>query len=184
MEIHCECLMLLKRRYRRLIDWLIDRCSGWRWWLLFQHQSTVKCGLIKFLNAQSIAPIEIHRQLCQVYGNTHLQKFGLEVFNIIHPIGRTSRPVISIISYNSRNYCPVSVSVFRMTERRRWVKQWFQSQAAYFYDTGYKSWSHGMTNVSVPEVKNSPTLAVSLTKNLSIKLGFENLVFRSRPSVG
>jgi hypothetical protein len=28
--------------------------------------------------------------------------------------------------------------------------QWFQSQAADFYDTVYKSWSHGMTNVSVP----------------------------------
>ena len=31
------------------------------------------------------------------------------------------------------------------------VTQWFQSQAADFYDTGYKSWSHGMTNVSIFE---------------------------------
>ena len=40
---------------------------------------------------------------------------------------------------------------------------------------GYKWWSHGMTDVSVPEVnmlKNSSTLAVSLPINLSIKLGF------------
>ena len=40
---------------------------------------------------------------------------------------------------------------------------------------GYKSWSHGMTNVSIPEVnmlKNSSTLAVSVPTNLSIKLGF------------
>ena len=29
-------------------------------------------SMIKFLNAQSIAPIEIHRQLCQVYGHTWL----------------------------------------------------------------------------------------------------------------
>ena len=27
-------------------------------------------SVIKFLNAQSLAPIEIHRQLCQVYGHT------------------------------------------------------------------------------------------------------------------
>ena len=55
------------------------------------------------------------------------------------------------------------------------VTQWFQSQAAYFYDTGYKSWSHDMTNVSIPDVnmlKNSSTLAVSVPINLSIKLGF------------
>ena len=40
---------------------------------------------------------------------------------------------------------------------------------------GNKSWSHGMTNVSIPEVdmlKNSSTLAVSVTINLSIKLSF------------
>ena len=30
--------------------------------------------------------------------------------------------------------------------------QWFKSQAADFYDTGYKNWSHSMTNVSIPEV--------------------------------
>ena len=47
------------------------------------------------------------------------------------------------------------------------MSQWFQSQAADFYDTGYKSWSHGMTNVS--------TLAVSVPINLSIKLGFASL---------
>jgi hypothetical protein len=28
--------------------------------------------------------------------------------------------------------------------------QWFQSQAADFYDTVYRSWSHGMTDVSIP----------------------------------
>ena len=40
---------------------------------------------------------------------------------------------------------------------------------------GYKNWSHGMINVSVPEVNvlgNSSTLAVSFSINLSIKLGF------------
>ena len=29
-------------------------------------------SMIKLLNAQSIASIEIHRQLCQVYGHTRL----------------------------------------------------------------------------------------------------------------
>ena len=40
---------------------------------------------------------------------------------------------------------------------------------------GYKIWSQGMTNVSIPKmnmVKNSTTLAVSVTINISIKLGF------------
>ena len=45
-----------------------------------------------------------------------------------------------------------------------------------FYDTqGYKSWSHSMKNVSIPEVNmlnNSSTLAVSVPINLSIKFGF------------
>ena len=55
------------------------------------------------------------------------------------------------------------------------VTQWFQSQTAEFYDTGYKSSSYGMTKVSIPEqnmLKNSSTLAVSVPINLSIKLGF------------
>ena len=36
---------------------------------------------------------------------------------------------------------------------------------------GYKSWSHGMTNVSIPEVsmlENSSTLAVSVLINFTI----------------
>ena len=32
------------------------------------------------------------------------------------------------------------------------VKQWFQSQAADLYDTRYKSWSHSVTNFSIPEM--------------------------------
>ena len=30
-------------------------------------------SVIEVLNAESIAPIEIHRQLCQVYGHTQLE---------------------------------------------------------------------------------------------------------------
>ena len=54
------------------------------------------------------------------------------------------------------------------------MSQWFQPQAADFYDKGYKSSSHGMTNVSIPEVnmlKNSSTL-VSVPINISSKLDF------------
>ena len=137
--------------------------------------------MIKFLNAQSIAPIENHQQLCQVYGHTRLDDQQISCKSsaercliIIHPIDRTSLPLISIFSYTSRNSCPVSVSIFRMTESRKGVSQCFQSQATDIYDTGYKSWSHGMTIVSVPEVivlKNSSTLAVSVPINISIKLG-------------
>ena len=134
-------------------------------------------SVIKFLNTQSTAPIEIHRQLCQVYGHTRLN--GLHICRssagrcliIIHPIARTSHPVISIFSYTSRNSCPVSLSVFRMTERWRWVSQWFQFMMEEFCNTGYKRWSHGMTNDSIPEVKNSSTFAVAVPINLSLTLG-------------
>ena len=105
-------------------------------------------SMIKFLNAQSRASIEIFRQLCQVYGRTLLdgQQFSCRRSTgrclIISPY--TSHPVISIFSYTSRNSCPVSISVFRMTESCRWVSQWFEFQAVDFYDTGYKIWPHGM----------------------------------------
>ena len=56
-------------------------------------------SVIKFLNTQDIAPIEIHRQLCQVYGHTRI--YGQHIccsssagrcLIIIHPIAQTSRP--------------------------------------------------------------------------------------------
>ena len=53
--------------------------------------------------------------------------------------------------------------------------QWFQSQTVGFYNQGYKSWSHGITNVSIPKMnmlKYSSTLAVSVSINLSIELDF------------
>ena len=34
-------------------------------------------SVIKFLNAKSVAQIEIHRQLCQVYGHTRLAEIQL-----------------------------------------------------------------------------------------------------------
>ena len=55
------------------------------------------------------------------------------------------------------------------------MSRWFQSQAADFYDTGYKIKSHGMIIVTIPKVtlfKNSSILAVSVPINLSIMLAF------------
>ena len=57
------------------------------------------------------------------------------------------------------------------------MSQWFLSQAADFYDIGYKSWSLDTASVSIPEVnilkkKNSSTFAVSVPINHSIKFGF------------
>ena len=106
-------------------------------------------SVIKFLNMQSIVPIEMHYQLCQVYWPNVMSKqmeyhwcrqftAGWQhVYDEEHS-GRlsilrktlwslcgntlwTSCPVISIFSYTSRNFCPVIVSIFRMIERRRWV---------------------------------------------------------------
>ena len=93
-----------------------------------------------------------------VLGSTHLlHEFSWEVFS--HPpFIPDLAPSDFHIFLLSRNSCPVSVGVLRMTKRQRWVSQWFQSQAATSTTQAYKSWSHGLTNVSVLEVniwKNS-----------------------------
>ena len=55
-------------------------------------------SVIKFLNVQRTAPIEIHRQLCQVYGQTRLDSQHISYTSsagrclIIHTIARTSHP--------------------------------------------------------------------------------------------
>ena len=57
----------------------------------------------------------------------------------------------------------------------------FQTQTADFCDTGYKSWSYGMTNVSILNMnmlKNISIHAVCVPVNLSVKLG---LVSVNRP---
>ena len=52
--------------------------------------------------------------------STHLlQSSGGRCLTIIHPYHRTLHPLIFVFSYTSRNSCPVSI--FRMTEGRRWV---------------------------------------------------------------
>ena len=108
--------------------------------------------------------------------STHpLQEFGWEVFNHHSPYSPDLAPSDFHIFLHLKKYLSGRGSVFRMTREAELVSQWFQSQAAEFYDTGYKRMSHGTTNVSIPEVntlKNISTLAVSVPINLSIKLSF------------
>ena len=98
---------------------------------------------------------------------------------LINAIARTSCPAISIFPYISRNSCPVSVSVFRMTERRSWVSHSGSNPRWQTHTIqGYQSWFHGKKNVLVAEVKmlkNSSTLTVSVPINFSIKLGFVSM---------
>ena len=75
------------------------------------------------------------------------------MYLIIHLIARTSRPLIFIFSYSSRNFCPVSLRVFRITKRRRSVSLSGSNPTRQNSTTqGYKSWSHGMRNFSLLEV--------------------------------
>ena len=55
-------------------------------------------SMITSLNSQSIVPVEIHRQLCQVYGQTRLDDLHIpwrssagRCLIIIHPIARVTR---------------------------------------------------------------------------------------------
>ena len=103
----------------------------------------------KFLNAQSIALIEIHRQLLQVYGYTRLDgqhiscRSSAEVFN--HHPGLAPSDFHLSLHLNEIPVC--STSAFSEWQR---VSQRFQCQAAESCDTGYKGWPHTMTNVSIP----------------------------------
>jgi hypothetical protein len=66
--------------------------------------------------------------------------------------------------------------IYNMTERRRWLSHSGSNPRRQTSTTQvFKSWSHGMTNVSIPVanmLKNSWTLAVSVAINISMKLCF------------
>ena len=99
-------------------------------------------SVMKFLNAQGIAPIEIYHQLCQVYGPNVMSKqmvrcwcrqFSAGRQNVspdAEDTGPRSQWLPSVLTLKE---IPV-ISIFRMTERRRW----FQPQAADFYDRDTK----------------------------------------------
>ena len=143
-------------------------------------------SVMKFFNAQSIVLIKIHCHYCQVSGHTWFDVQHISCRSsagrcliIIHPTARTSRSVISICSYTSGNSCLVCFSIFRMTEKWRWVSHRGSNpkrKTSTTQDTkvGPTAWQ----NVSVPGMnmlKNSSTLAVSVPINLSIKLGFASV---------
>ena len=68
-------------------------------------------------------------------------------------------------------------------EAKMSVTEWFQSQAADFYDTGYKSWPYGLTNVSIPEVnmlKNSSIFAVCFHIIISIEFSVQEQVLHCK----
>ena len=80
-----------------------------RWWML-----TVTVKHCRNCNG----PTRTSSIGCLVHDNSrphmawwpiHQQEFSWEVFNI-HPIARTSHPVISMFSYTTRNFCPVNFS--------------------------------------------------------------------------
>ena len=137
----------------------------------------------KFLNARSIAPIEIDRQLCQVCDHTSLDGQHISSRSstwryliIVHPVARMSRPEISIFSHISRNSCPVSVSVFRMTERGRWMSHSGsnprrQTSTTQHTKVGPTVWQMSQFRRWIC-LKNVLTLAVSVPVNLSIEFGF------------
>ena len=118
--------------------------------------------------------IEILRQLCQVYGHTWLDGQHISYRCAItnhHPCNQW------FPSFLTPQEIPVwSTSAFLEWQRGRDECQSGSNPRRQTSTTqGYKSLSHSMTNISVPEVnmlKNSSTLAVSVPINLSIKLGF------------
>ena len=86
--------------------------------------------MVKFYNAQGIPPIEIHRQLCQVHGHTRFDGQHISCKSsadrcliIIHPKSPDLEPSDVHLLLPSRNSGSFSVSVFRMTERRKKVSQ-------------------------------------------------------------
>ena len=95
-------------------------------------------SVITFLNAQSIAPNVIHRQLCQVYEHTRLG--GQEIscrssagrcLIIILPMVRTSRPVIFHNFLHLKKFLSGQRQRFQNDrEAEMSVTDWCQSPAA------------------------------------------------------
>ena len=136
--------------------------------------------MVKFLNIQSRASIEIHRQLCQVYGpfrtsgvgclvpvlswctimlgHTRLDGQHISCISpagrclIIHPISQISYSVIFIFSITSKNSSPVGVSVFPMYRGGDDCHTVVLIADVRLTAHEYNSRFHGMTNISIPEV--------------------------------
>ena len=83
--------------------------------------------------------------------STHLlQEFCWEVFNHHLPYSPDLAPSDFHLLLHLKKFLSSQCQRFQNNrEVGMSVAQWFQSQAADFYDTGYKSWSHSMTKVSI-----------------------------------
>ena len=125
-------------------------------------------SMIRFLNAKTIASCTRSMDT-QASRSTHiLQEFSRDVLNHDPPYSPDLVPSDFHLFLQLRKFLSGQRQRFQ-NDRPRWV-----SQVADFYDAGYKSWSHCMTNVSIPEMnmlKNSSTLAISVLINRPIKLG-------------
>ena len=102
--------------------------------------------------------------------STHLLLNSAGRCLIIHPIARTLHSEIHLFIH-LKKFLSDKVSIFRMTGG----DECYTAVPILGGRQGYKSWSHGVTNVSIPRVnmfKNSSTLAVSVPINLSFRLCF------------
>ena len=131
------------------------------------YSSTSDCEVrsVMFLNIQSIAP-GLLPYITQ-WSTLLLQEFSWEVFNHNQPQSLDLKPSDFNLFLHLKEFLSGSISIFRMTGGDECHSS-FQSQAADLYDTGYRSWSHRLTDVSILEVnmlKNSSTLAISVPIN-------------------
>ena len=108
--------------------------------------------------------------------STHLlQVFSWEVFNHHPPYSSDLAPSDFHLFLLFKKFLPEQQQRFQNEREEEMSVTVVPIEAEDFYDTGCKSWFHGMTNVSIPEVtmwKNSLTLAVSVPRNIFIKFGF------------
>ncbi|XP_025410521.1 protein GVQW3-like [Sipha flava] len=90
-------------------------------------------SVIRFLNAENIKPVDIHRQICEVYGENAMSdsmvrrwvRLFKEGRTNVHDEERTGRP--SLISGQNFN---------EDDEVKKAISAWLQSQASSFYDEG------------------------------------------------
>ena len=83
-------------------------------------------SMIKFLNAQSIAPIEIHRQCVRSMATHLLQELSWGRVIIMRPIARSSRKVISNFLLHLKKFLSGHRQRFE-NDREAEMSHWLQS---------------------------------------------------------
>ena len=104
-----------------------------------------------------------------------MQEFGWEVFNHHPPYSPDLAPSDFHLFLHLKKFLYGQRHCFQNDGEAEMSGTGVPIPGGRLFDTGYKSWPHGMTNVSIPEVnilKNSSILAVSAPINVSIKLYF------------